>query len=106
MEFQLCSDEARDGHRFADQLDADISAGRLKRFKKFTTWAAAVRRKPRPADPLAPTRKQDRGDAGGMVRAAAPPPSLRAAAASHYVPTDPSSPRRRRGAEVNIHTSE
>jgi len=66
MEFQLCSDEARDGHRFADQLDADISAGRLKRFKKFTTWAAAVRRKPRPADPLAPTRKQERGDAGGM----------------------------------------
>jgi hypothetical protein len=78
MEFQLCSDAARDSHRFAEQLDADIAHKAVKRFKKFSTWAAAVRRKPPPADPFAPEKKIA-GEAGGMVR----PPSVHGVERAH-----------------------
>jgi len=63
LEFVMCSDADLDSHRFADQLDADIAAGTIKRFKAFTKWAADVRKRPKPTDPLAaaPSSKKSKG---------------------------------------------
>ena len=44
----MCSDPARDSHRFMDLIDAAISEGRVERFKRYSAWAKRTAAKPRP----------------------------------------------------------
>ena len=54
----MCSEEAVDSHRFADVVDAAVDAGESKRYPAFTSWAAKIRKKPAPKDPLKPRPKK------------------------------------------------
>lgn len=53
----MCSDEAKDAHRFADAVDAAVADGSAPLYKTFQDWARRVRAKPAPKDPLAEPRK-------------------------------------------------
>ena len=53
----MCSDEAKDAHRFADAVDAAVADGSAPLYKTFEDWARRVRAKPSPKDPLAEPRK-------------------------------------------------
>uniref|UniRef100_A0A7S0N8C1 J domain-containing protein n=1 Tax=Pyramimonas obovata TaxID=1411642 RepID=A0A7S0N8C1_9CHLO len=71
--FQLCSDEASDSHRFADHIEAQIKAGVLKSYKKFSKWCVHVRSRPPPTvtkDTVSKKgskkKKQKEDSAGGM----------------------------------------
>ena len=48
----MCSEEARDAHRFADMVDDAVAAGSAKPHETFKAWARRVRAKPAPKDPL------------------------------------------------------
>lgn len=64
----MCSDEKLDSHRFAEVIDAAVAAGEVTESEKFSKWAAAVRKRPAPADPLKPrasTKKKTKGGGGG-----------------------------------------
>ena len=63
----MCSEEAVDSHRFADVVDAAVDAGESKRYPAFTSWAAKIRKKPAPKDPLKPRpkKKKKAASAGG-----------------------------------------
>eukprot|EP00887_Chlorella_sp_A99_P007718 scaffold20.g7718.t1 len=54
FEWVMCSDPARDSHRFMDALNAAIKERRVKSFKRYAAWAKCTAAAPRPADPLAP----------------------------------------------------
>ena len=56
------SDPELDSHRFMDVLDAAIEAEEVPRYKKYTTWAKAVARRPRPT-PQEIAKKRQRGSA-------------------------------------------
>jgi len=71
----MCSDEAKDAHRFADAVDAAVADGSAPLYKTFEDWARRVRAKPAPKDPLAEPRKPantkkknpDKDDASGLA---------------------------------------
>ena len=46
----MCSDEAKDAHRFADAVDAAVADGSAPLYKTFEDWARRVRAKPAPKD--------------------------------------------------------
>mmetsp|Transcript_21835 Transcript_21835/g.30371 ORF Transcript_21835/g.30371 Transcript_21835/m.30371 type:complete len:269 (+) Transcript_21835:46-852(+) len=60
FEFLMCSDDKVDSHRLADQVDADIETGLLKRYKRYSQWAQQVRRTAAPKDPLRKRRKESK----------------------------------------------
>jgi DnaJ family protein C protein 9 len=45
----MLSDPKQDSHRFMDLINSAIDSGEVTRYKKYTTWAAAVAKKKRPA---------------------------------------------------------
>ena len=49
-----CSRPEVDSHRFCDALEAAIAAEEVPEFPPFRPWAAQVRRRPAPKDPLKP----------------------------------------------------
>lgn len=49
FDWVMLSDPERDSHRFMDLINSAIESGEVKRYKKYTTWAAAVAKKKRPA---------------------------------------------------------
>ena len=53
----MCSDEAKDAHRFADAVDAAVADGSAPLYKTFEDWARRVRAKPRAEGSLAEPRK-------------------------------------------------
>ena len=69
----MCSDEAKDAHRFADAVDAAVADGSAPLYKTFEDWARRVRAKPAPKDPLAEprkpanTKKKGKDDASGLA---------------------------------------
>ncbi len=65
----MCSDEAKDAHRFADAVDAAVADGSAPLYKTFEDWARRVRAKPAPKDPLDTknTKKKDKDDASGLA---------------------------------------
>ena len=67
----MCSDEAKDAHRFADAVDAAVADGSAPLYKTFEDWARRVRAKPAPKDPLAEPKtkktKKDKDDASGLA---------------------------------------
>lgn len=69
----MCSDEAKDAHRFADAVDAAVADGSAPLYKTFEDWARRVRAKPAPKDPLAEprkpanTKKKGKDDATGLA---------------------------------------
>ena len=69
----MCSEEARDAHRFADMVDDAVAAGSAKPHETFKAWARRVRAKPAPKDPLAEprkpanTKKKGKDDASGLA---------------------------------------
>lgn len=66
----MCSDASRDSHRFKDAIEAAIEEGKVKRFKHFKEWAAAVALKLRPKNPLAkPKRSKAKADQSNSEQA-------------------------------------
>ena len=69
----MCSDEAKDAHRFADAVDAAVADGSAPLYETFEDWARRVRAKPAPKDPLAEprkpanTKKKGKDDATGLA---------------------------------------
>jgi len=51
-----CSRPEADSHRFCNALEAAAAAGEVPDFVKFRKWAAKVRKRPAPKDPLGPAR--------------------------------------------------
>ena len=85
FEWQLCSYQDRDSHRFADLIEAAIESGnddcdlscrfageidvgvsrcsltgKVKKFKTFKKWAMRVREKPAPKNPLRPVKLKNK----------------------------------------------
>jgi DnaJ family protein C protein 9 len=54
----MCSEEAKDAHRFADMVTDAIADGSATSFEAFTEWARRVRLKPAPKDPLSVEQKK------------------------------------------------
>lgn len=54
----MCSEEAKDAHRFADMVTDAIADGSATSFEAFTEWARRVRLKPAPKDPLKAEQKK------------------------------------------------
>lgn len=72
----MCSEEAKDAHRFADMVTDAIADGSATSFEAFTEWARRVRLKPAPKDPLSveqkkkPTKtKDDTNDLAALILA-------------------------------------
>ena len=72
----MCSEEAKDAHRFADMVTDAIADGSATSFEAFTEWARRVRLKPAPKDPLKleqrkkPTKtKDDTNDLAALILA-------------------------------------
>jgi DnaJ family protein C protein 9 len=72
----MCSEEAKDAHRFADMVTDAIADGSATSFEAFTEWARRVRLKPAPKDPLGieqkkkPTKtKDDTNDLAALILA-------------------------------------
>jgi DnaJ family protein C protein 9 len=63
----MCSDPDRDSHRFMDIVDAAVAAGEAAApSKNYKAWAKKTAALPRPADPLAPPKKEKaKGKKGG-----------------------------------------
>ena len=53
LDWVMLSDPVQDSHRFMDIINSAIDSGEVQRYKKYTTWAAAVAKKKRPP-PLVP----------------------------------------------------
>lgn len=53
FDWVILSDPVEDSHRFMDIINSAIDNGEVQRYKKYTTWTAAVAKKKRPA-PLVP----------------------------------------------------
>jgi DnaJ homolog subfamily C member 9 len=49
FDWVMLSDPEQDSHRFMDLINSAIETGEAKRYKKYTTWAAKVAKKQRPA---------------------------------------------------------
>lgn len=61
FEWVMCSDPARDSHRFADLILAELRSKGALPTKKFTTWERDVRKRKAPKNPLAPRKKGKKG---------------------------------------------
>eukprot|EP00899_Mesostigma_viride_P020788 jgi/Mesvir1/28710/Mv19681-RA.1 len=75
FQWQICSEESLDSHRFMEAIQAGIAAGELKSYPKFQAWAKKVAATPAPADVLQKpisehrggkesSKKEKRGDGG------------------------------------------
>jgi DnaJ family protein C protein 9 len=53
FDWVMLSDPEQDSHRYMDLINSAIESGEVQRYKKYTTWAAAVAKKKRPA-PIVP----------------------------------------------------
>lgn len=65
----MCSDPARDSHRYADWVDAALAAGEAKPHKRYTLWVKRIRAKPAPRSPLRAPLRRKNGPASGDDRA-------------------------------------
>ena len=71
--YAMCSYPQHDDHRFADMVEAAVAEGAAPASKTFEAWAKKARRRPRPADDLAPPppelqgagKKRKSGGGGG-----------------------------------------
>jgi DnaJ family protein C protein 9 len=63
----MCSEEAEDGHRFADVVDAAVKEGAAASYETYEAWRAEVRKRKAPKDPLGArkTKKASKSKKGG-----------------------------------------
>jgi len=61
FDWVMLSDPEQDSHRFMDLINSAIESGEVQRYKKYTTWAAAVAKKKRRAPVVRGTAKAKSG---------------------------------------------
>ena len=63
----MCSEEAEDGHRFAEVVDAAVKEGAVASYETYEAWRAEVRKRRAPKDPLGArkTKKASNSKKGG-----------------------------------------
>lgn len=71
FEWLMCSHPGTDSHRFMDAIDGAIEAGEAKSSKAYRTWAADVKSRKRPKNPVIRKAKKQKSndDDQALVRA-------------------------------------
>lgn len=71
FEWLMCSHPSTDSHRFMDAIDGAIEAGEAKSSKAYRTWAADVKSRKRPKNPVIRKAKKQKSndDDQALVRA-------------------------------------
>jgi DnaJ family protein C protein 9 len=65
FEFQMCSYEDRDSHRFMEIIEKAVKANKVEEYKPFLAWSKKVKKTTAPTNPLAPIKQQPAGNGKG-----------------------------------------
>lgn len=59
FEYQMCSEESVDSHRFRDLIDEAAAEGKVQKSSAYKRWASKISKKKPPVDPLSwPPREE------------------------------------------------